>query len=49
VVPNPPAELLLEVDVVVLAALAEVALAVAGFESPLVAAGLSVFKIVGMI
>jgi hypothetical protein len=46
VVPKPPALLLLEVELLVLAALA---LALVDFWVPLLAAGVSEFKIVGMV
>jgi len=49
VVPNPPAELLLEVEVAALAAVAEVLLEAPDFKSPFVAAGVSAFKIVGIV
>jgi hypothetical protein len=49
VVSNPPAELLPEVELAVPVALALLDLAVAGFMSPTLATGLSVFNIVGMV
>jgi hypothetical protein len=49
VVPRLPADVLLEVDPLVLDVLVALAFAVAGFASEIPAAGVSEFKIVGMV